>query len=532
VRGECRRAAQAITALVTPLPAPAAKTTEKPVPADDLRRRIQVEASAARGSTGVVTAVAAVAGRLRDVQVPARVAEAMVAAVAEALRNVGRHAGVERAEVTLATAGHAGLLITVADQGRGLRPGTVAGFGLRQSVSQRLHEVGGEAHIESAPGNGTRVTLSWVPPTPELNSSSTDTEPELTRIPLHPRALAAAFTSTLMFGAFYLALRYPAAGGPRWGEAAVSGALLAYATWCVIAVPWPTVLRYTHWVGLVVLPGLLAAGLHIAGPGSLRGFESWIVGMCGIPVVLLAMLRPAGQVLALAALESGIVAVAAVLDPSLGPLDVLAPITQTLMFVVLVVYGNGAIKRVRRSADDQEQVVSTALAERQEMAVRQRILGSHFEWLRTDVRPFLEAVAAEDINPGDQTAQERAKTLALAVRDELAVPAQLPEPVRRHIARARQHGIRVRVRATDLWAPGLPDGRLDGLLDLLSGDPDLSDITLSLPKPSSPLRVVVRPRLSTRQHAALALLGSGTVEIDEDDLASIITVHPIRSEYA
>jgi two-component sensor histidine kinase len=528
VRGECRRAAQAVAALGSH-----AAQAETLVAGDELRRRLETETAAAAASTGVHVTVRS-RGGIQQVLMPAHVAEAISAAVAESLRNVGRHAGVEQAEVSVSTAGTAGLLVEVVDHGRGLQPGSVSGFGLRHSVSARLREVGGEARIDSSPGGGTRVTLRWEPLETGHVTAPSVPEPELTRIPLHPRTLAATFAATLMIGALYLAAGHPSTRGPGWADAAVGAGVLAYTAWCVVAVPWPAALRYTHGAGFVVLPGLLAAGLYLAGEGALRGFDCWIVGMSGIPVVLLAMVRQAAPVLTLAVLESTVVAAAAVLDPSLTPLDVLAPVTQTPMFVALVVYGIGAIQRVRVSAEVHERALSAALVHRQAIDVRQEALGTHYRWLDTDVRPFLEAVADGGADPADGAVQERANVLALAVRDELAVPAQLGEPVRRHIADARRQGIRVRVRASDHWSPTAHHHReLEGLLGLLATDGDVTDISVSLPQPSTPLRVVVRPRLSSHQHAAaLALLGARLLDIDEDDLASILTVHPGHPEYA
>ncbi|MFA6574991.1 MAG: ATP-binding protein, partial [Nocardioides sp.] len=490
------------------------------------------EAADGSASTGVAARVSQ-REELRAVLLPARVAEAVCGAVAEALRNVGRHAGVPHADVVLSVVGEAGLLVEILDRGHGLQPGFAPGFGLRRSVIARLSEVGGEAHVEARPGGGTRVTLRWQPPRTAAVAPPDVQAPELARIPRNPRLFAAAFSAVLLVGALYLAARYPTADGSRWGDALVCLGVIGYLAWVVLAVPRPVALRYAHQAGFLVLPGLLAVGLYTAGESGLRSFDCWIVGLSGIPVVLLAMVRPTYPVLALAGLESAVVTAAAVLDPTITPLDVLSPITQTPMFVGLVVYGVSAIARVRRAADAHEVALSSALARSQEVAAREHALGSHYAWLSSEVRPFLEAVADAEADPDESEVQQRAGVLALAVRDELSVPAQLPEAFRQHIASARQRGIRVRVRASDQWSPTTGHSKLEELLGLLSGDESLTDITLSLPRTSAPLRVVVRPRLSTLQHsAAVRLLGARLLDIDEDDLASIITLHPGQPEYA
>lgn len=526
VRAECRRAAQAVAALgCSVIPA------DGVIDGTELRRRLEAEADVEATSTGVDVRV-----RQRDADrpllVPARVCDAVCGAVAECLRNVGRHSGVQRAMVMLTVNADAGLAVEVIDHGRGLPPGFVPGFGIRNSVIARLREVGGDARVETLAGGGTRVTLHWRPPGSMPRPAAGDPLPELTRIALQPRVFAGAFAAVLLVGSLYLAIGHPAHVS-GWVDAAVCAGVVAYIAWCVLTVPWPRALRHAHLAGFVILPGLLAVGLYTAGDGALLGFESWIVGLAGIPVILMAMARPTRSVLALAGLESGVVTVAAVLDPTLSPLEVLSPITQTPMFVGLVVYGVSAIARVRRAADAHEVALSSALAQSEEIAARDHALGLHYAWLSSEVQPFLEMVGGGEADPGQSDVRQRASVLALAVRDELAVPAQLPEGYRRHLASARRLGIRVRVRASDQWSFSRQHRELEELLELLATDPNLTELTLSLHQTSGTPRVVVRPRLSTRQHsAAVSLLGAHLRDIDEDDLASIITLHPHQPEYA
>jgi signal transduction histidine kinase len=94
-------------------------------------------------------------------QVPPRVAAALADAVTEAFNNVARHAGTGHAYLTASGEGGR-LLVTVVDRGPGFDPERVVpGLGLRSSVRDRLHEVGGQASVDSAPGEGVRVELRW-----------------------------------------------------------------------------------------------------------------------------------------------------------------------------------------------------------------------------------------------------------------------------------------------------------------------------------------------------------------------------------
>lgn len=83
-------------------------------------------------------------------------------AVREALRNTMKHAGTD--EVVLRVEQRDGGIAVIArDHGTGFsdadRP---AGFGISNSITARLADVGGSSTVESEPGKGTRVTL-WVP---------------------------------------------------------------------------------------------------------------------------------------------------------------------------------------------------------------------------------------------------------------------------------------------------------------------------------------------------------------------------------
>lgn len=86
-------------------------------------------------------------------------AEALLGAAYEALTNVRKHAGVTRATLRAAVEDRH-MVISVLDQGRGFDPATrAAGVGLAHSVRARMRDAGGEALVESAPGEGTYIEL-------------------------------------------------------------------------------------------------------------------------------------------------------------------------------------------------------------------------------------------------------------------------------------------------------------------------------------------------------------------------------------
>jgi signal transduction histidine kinase len=99
---------------------------------------------------------------IRPGAVPDRVGAAFAGAVAEALANVARHAGVSRAWLRAGPA-RGRIAVDVADAGAGFDPAAVPAHrhGLRESVAGRMQAVGGSAAVTSALGAGTRIALRW-----------------------------------------------------------------------------------------------------------------------------------------------------------------------------------------------------------------------------------------------------------------------------------------------------------------------------------------------------------------------------------
>lgn len=102
------------------------------------------------------------------VEVPPAVAAALVRTARGALANVQEHASAGRVAVTL-TYHRDEVVLDVRDDGRGFDPGRVRpagraegtrGLGLA-GIRQRAAELGGRAEVESAPGEGTTVSVRF-----------------------------------------------------------------------------------------------------------------------------------------------------------------------------------------------------------------------------------------------------------------------------------------------------------------------------------------------------------------------------------
>ena len=103
----------------------------------------------------------------QDLEMPQETAQALIDAAAEALRNSLTHAADPEQGPIMRTAtlrsDADGVTITVSDDGRGfdLEHATISRYGISGSIIARMHDAAGEARIDSSPGAGTTVTLSW-----------------------------------------------------------------------------------------------------------------------------------------------------------------------------------------------------------------------------------------------------------------------------------------------------------------------------------------------------------------------------------
>lgn len=102
-----------------------------------------------------------------DSRIPADIAQALLEATAEALRNSLRHAGADGSEVSRrvdVTSTTAGVAIVIADDGTGFNSRRIPPerLGVRVSILNRMATLpGGYADVDSARGHGTRVTIGW-----------------------------------------------------------------------------------------------------------------------------------------------------------------------------------------------------------------------------------------------------------------------------------------------------------------------------------------------------------------------------------
>lgn len=153
LRGQATRA---LAALETGVP----RSSAESVPSTVLVRQLHDLATAARAEFTT--------GARVTIEAPSDVVDHLIAAAGEALRNSARHARPVRAgsvsRAVEACVLEDAITVTISDDGSGFAANEIGQtrLGVRGSITGRMASVpGGRARVESAPGEGTVVTLTW-----------------------------------------------------------------------------------------------------------------------------------------------------------------------------------------------------------------------------------------------------------------------------------------------------------------------------------------------------------------------------------
>jgi signal transduction histidine kinase len=122
--------------------------------------------------TPFASATVSLATPAQPVTLPPHVAREVAAAVGAAVSNVRRHAGPQARAWILVEDDLDAVTVSIRDDGPGIAPGRLdeaakdGRLGVAQSIRGRIHDLGGDVSIVSAPGRGTEIELR-IPRTPK-----------------------------------------------------------------------------------------------------------------------------------------------------------------------------------------------------------------------------------------------------------------------------------------------------------------------------------------------------------------------------
>lgn len=385
----------------------------------------------------------------QEILFPAEVVEAVVAAVAQAAHNSAEHAGEGASPVsrTLHTRlGPGWVEVEVADDGVGFDPAAVpeSRLGLRSSVLRRMDLLdGGSATVDSAPGSGTRVVVSWhadrvvskgQQPLPAPRAVELPDLGTVTGVTSLPSRLILLFCWAL--GLVWMAL--------VWPELALPGLVVFAASWLLVAIvvvtrPVPE-LPAAQAVLVAFVPAACVGCLLLQRP-MVHPQQVWLSLLASDLDALLALrghVRSAvyGIVLMVLVGMSLTWRMGQLLEaPSLLVGPVIGVVAGVMLF-------RGLSRTMQANVDVRDAEAGAGAAAQAACEAAERADGLRAEVARLG-EPCLDAlVAGADVNT--RTAQD-CLMAAAAIRDLLRAPALATGSLGRACGEARKRGVQIRL---------------------------------------------------------------------------------------
>lgn len=449
---------------------------------------------------------------------PPRVVTALSESAGEAIRNAGRHAGVEEVSVLLTTSPLGQASVEVHDNGSGFDPAHVPGFGLSESIVARMGQVGGEARIESAPGMGTAVRLLW----PHRSSLRASPEAGVLAPGQRSRLYVSAMVPAVIAALFLAAYRAPETSHP-----AVSVALALIMAVGMVAVAWHIGRGRPTWpvvVGVAAFnAGVTVAAMSIASESYLVAMGAWVITAAGIVVGSASFEARVPQVLFLVVAQCGTTAGLAFVAPHVRPLEPAGALTVPLACATMSFAVGALLRRGSHLVAIQDAMENAELEEVGWVESAQAARQHYADQLQATIAPFLRH-CVEDLPASSSALRQQATELIAQCRDLLATSDTTPASVRHAALTARRLGVRVAIRD----APSASPVAWALLAAVLEQATESDAVTLIPARSSSPARVTVIPRLSARAEGeVLEALEGHTLWMEHTDVTtSFILVSP------
>lgn len=427
-------------------------------------------------------------GHRGRVDVPPPVLRALLGAGTEALTNVAKHAGVDRARL-LVDHTPSEVRLVVSDDGIGAGPGRPgadgqAGFGLVNSVHRRMASVGGTVlMVPGQGGRGTEIDLEW--------------QPEVHADP------ATSLGSDLLLRTAGVAVLV------AW-LLALTGSVVLVVGWAAYDRPWMALAK-------TLLPAIVAAWLLEQARGGVRIGASHVVAAAST-CVLAGALSPLADPYCSSLLGEGalvdaraaLLAVVLLLAPREPVLAVLVSTVvathvagalvwarrwpacgeQTALAGVIVLAALAAtwlfIRRIQRVSCGVELARAQANAANVRVAAQLSVRAEEELWVAdtlASAQGVLAQIADRRLHPGDPGTRSLCAAEAAFLRGLLAVgraPVEFRRAARIWLRLLRTAGCRVSVRGAYATSrpPARTIGEIGGLLDTICVAAPGADVTI------------------------------------------------------
>ena len=288
--------------------------------------------------------------RTTTVAVDFDVAEALTGGLRQALVNSRLHAGPAATVSVGITVRDDRLQVVVADDGLGFDPGLVppGRLGVSVSIVGRLRGVpGGDARVESRPGEGTRVTLVWTRAAEQVTTETAHPAAPDSVLPANDRRVRGAVL--IAIAGFWVAqaalagLAAATAGGPWVGGLALGGVGLAF-----LVIGWTSLARpatVRAWSVVALVAATTALSLVPVPREEQRYGDTWYIAACGFVLLVLAVRGRPGIALLGGLLATGL----ALAGVGRWPNDVADVLASTTRHVVILAIGVWLVLAITRT---------------------------------------------------------------------------------------------------------------------------------------------------------------------------------------
>lgn len=442
-----------------------------------LSGQAQRDLDVVRGSDDAADGDVDLAELLRDVvrQVPLRVtlsapaslrlpavdAVSLSRGAREALTNVVRHAGTDRAAVRVGDDGTT-VTVEVSDAGRGFDPARVADhrYGLTRSLAERMARTGGGARIDSSPGHGTTITMTCPRYVPEPAGDDA-------------RVIAGSFQRGLRWAVVVMSLailllfdlpRILSSGyayRAAWPQFAAWGGMLAVTAAAAVAAWRDRPLGRWRWPLLAVVFGCSLLATVSTRPQHLLGAEHWSESDAGWQILLVLLDRRGAVVVAVLAAHYlttwALVALSGQAGLTLaGAVNATWVVLafQLTVAMIAAVLRELAVSSARVARDDERLRTAEAVARHLHADRTRRYAG-----LAATTVPLLRGLASGELDPGAEQVRRSCAAEAARMRrlfaEDTAAADPLSHELRACIELAESNGVAVSF-ATCGTVPELP----------------------------------------------------------------------------
>lgn len=476
--------------------------------------------------------------------VPAEVAEAALGAAAEALRNAARHSAADSVRVRL-HGDEQGFVLRVADDGVGFSPDRVAAssVGLRDSVLRRMAAVAGTAEVRSRHGGGTTVELAWQRARPRPGGADPGGPPGTAAAAPDRVASIRAAVGDIRRPLAAVCVPYLLATGvvaaihtvhtPRVGWLVAWYVVLAAVTAAVLLRARTAISgRWAAAASAFGVAGAVGSFLVIPTAG-IADDTSWPIGAVTPLLTVLVIVRPPWEaLLALALEQAGVVAVLLAGPPYASTWGESVAKAVPALFAPALGVGMGlaigqTVARLGAAVTRANAGRAVSAAAESDRQAREALHRRRLADLDQETLSFLRRVASGERSPETPGTRAQARTLDLAVRDELHLPGALDRATRELLNTARAAGCVVTVQS-DADHPPPPELLRPMLTAALGAGPPPEELILSVaPQPDALLvGLVTLPgdgRRADALRAALAGTGADIEDCAESTWAEVAT---------